>query len=258
MQSSQDLYKQLTDYDSTRKNSVDVLNDALGKYGVPEIRNRVSGLRTTLSNTESALNAVDPSVTGRTQGSLVTEAQRSKQVANERAPIAEQYGQFSRSLGDANADLTDRERAAQLLAQGQQSDWETGRRTLAERYSLATSAEAEQRRREEADRAFALETRKANSASSGLSGLGGLLGGNQGGAPARNRPGTAADEQWAFNSVSNMLSTRDNKGLMDDYLATAASAKNGNVGDLYKLQMYRAKRPDLFKAKYGWESNYGF
>ena len=55
-----------------------------------------------------------------------------------------------------------------------------------------------------------------------------------------------------------MLATRDAKGLMDDYIATARSAKNGNIGDLYKLQMYRAKRPDLFKAKYQWEKNYGF
>lgn len=74
----------------------------------------------------------------------------------------------------------------------------------------------------------------------------------------RNRPGTLRDEQWAYNSVASMLSSRDDKGLMSDYLATAASAKNGNIGDLYKLQMYRAKRPDLFKARYGWEKNYGF
>lgn len=164
MENSAALAKQLSSYDAKRRSSVDLLNEAMGKYGVPELRNRVAGLRTTLTNTESALNAVDPSVTGRTQGSLVTEAQRTKQVANEQAPIAERYGSLSRSLGDATASLSDQERAAQMLAQGQLNDYESGRQALAGRYDLALGREAEQRRRLEADRAYQLQERQARQA----------------------------------------------------------------------------------------------
>jgi hypothetical protein len=63
------LARKLADYDANPVTSANALNEALGKYGVPEIRNTVSGLRTTVANTTNALNNVDPSVTGRTSGS---------------------------------------------------------------------------------------------------------------------------------------------------------------------------------------------
>lgn len=170
---SETLFKQLQDYDKNRKNSVDVLNDAMKQYGVPEIRSRVSGLRTTLGNTENALNAVDPSVTGRTQGSLVSEAQRQKQVSNERAPIAEQYGQQTRALGNESANLSDQLQAAQLLAQNQVSDYDRGRQSLSSQYEVATARELEKRRREEADRAYQLQVQAANDARKAASSAGG-------------------------------------------------------------------------------------
>lgn len=53
------------------------------------------------------------------------------------------------------------------------------------------------------------------------------------------------------------LSQVDKNALMSDYLATASSAKRGNVIDLIKLQLYRAERPDLFKHAYSWENSLG-
>lgn len=244
MENSAALATQLADYDSKRKNSVDVLNEAMGKYGVPEIRSRVSGLRTTLSNTESALNSVDPSVTGRTSGSLVTEAQRTKQVANERAPIAEQYGQQSRALGDATGNLSDQERAAQLLAQTQLHDYETGRTALSGRYQLATDREAEQRRREEADRDYRL---RAASATSGHT-SGYTIGSGSGGtkpAPAATDTTTDATTQTAYNDVKNLLG-KDGARIQREYLAIKQSAGFGNAYDKIKLglieQMYPAAK----------------
>jgi hypothetical protein len=70
--------------------------------GVPEIRNNVAGLRTTVANTTNALNNVDPSVTGRTSGSLVTEAQRQRLVNMERAPIASELQNESGNLNTQN------------------------------------------------------------------------------------------------------------------------------------------------------------
>lgn len=155
MPTSAEIAQQLAAYDSNRKSSADVLNEAMSKYGVPEIRTRVSGLRTTLGNTENALNAVDPSVTGRTSRSLVTEAQRSRIVNKEREPIAAQYGQQSRALGNESANLSEQQRAAEMLAKGRMEDYTIGRNALQTQYNDSMSREAEQRRREEADRLFA-------------------------------------------------------------------------------------------------------
>jgi uncharacterized small protein (DUF1192 family) len=239
MENSQQLAQQLADYDSKRKSSADVLNEAMGKYGIPEIRSRVAGLRTTLTNTENALNAVDPSVTGRTQGSLVTEAQRQKQVANERAPIAEQYGSLSRSLGDAQSNLSDQERAAQMLAEGQLNDYSAGREALSTRYNLALGRETEDRRRLEADRAFQLEqqraadARRAAAASIATPTLGKTTA-----TPAQQQSGLSdSDKQRAFQKVQELLSLKDNGRIMETYQAIKKSAAKGNLYDQAKLEL---------------------
>lgn len=228
MDSSANLYKQLTDYDANRKNSVDVLNDAMSKYGIPEIRSRVAGLRTTLSNTESALNAVDPSVTGRTQGSLVTEAQRSKQVANERAPITEQYGQQSRALGTESANLSDNLSAAQLLAQNSISDYDKGRSAIADKYGYALNAEQEQRRREEADRAFRLQEQQAADARRAAASAGYSYGGNSSVQGARTSPAAPAQDEIDAQYLGRLKSLPQ-----DQFVTIVASlrrgAKSGNA-----------------------------
>ncbi len=153
MATSAELAAQISQYDANKKSSADILNAAMAQYGVPEIRTRVAGLRTTLGNTETALNNVDPSVTGRTSRSLVTEAQRSRIVANERAPIAAQYGDQSKALTTESANLTDQQQAANTLAQGQINDYTIGRSALQSQYEGAVGREAEAQRIAEADRA---------------------------------------------------------------------------------------------------------
>lgn len=141
MQPSAAIASQLADYDKNKVTSTDALNSALTQYGVPEIRNTVSGLRTTLANTQNAYNAVDPSVTGRTQGSLVTEAQRTKQVSNERAPIAGQISDQSKALGDNQQALTDALGQANTQATNQVNDYNTGRAALQSEYDTAYKSE---------------------------------------------------------------------------------------------------------------------
>lgn len=138
---SQAIAGQLAAYDAKPVTSTDALNSALTQYGVPEIRNTVSGLRTTLANTQNSYNAVDPSVTGRTQGSLVTEAQREKQVSNEQAPIAANLTSENSDLNTANADLTDKQNQAGQLAQNEVSDYNTGRANLQSEYDTAYKSE---------------------------------------------------------------------------------------------------------------------
>jgi len=161
MATSAQIAQQLANYDSKRKSSADYVNEAMLQHGVPEIRSRVSGLRTTLANTENALNSVDPSVTGRTSRSLVTEAQRSRIVNKEREPIAAQYGDQSRALSNESANMSEQMKAAQLLAEGQISDYTIGRSALQSRYSDTVASETEQRRRQESDRAFSFQQQQA-------------------------------------------------------------------------------------------------
>lgn len=173
---SKALAQQIADYDTKRVTSTDAMNQALAQYGVPEIRNTVSGLRTTIANTTNALKAVDPSVTGRTQGSLVTEAQRQKQVANERAPIAEQLGTQTGALNEQQTSLNDALGQATTLANNRVNDWNTGRQALQSRYDMSYKAEQDAaqaeaarqaaiREQQNADRQYALASRNSGGSS---------------------------------------------------------------------------------------------
>jgi len=116
-ENSQQAFQDIQNFDASRANPTDVLSQAEGKYNVGQSRQRLVGLRSAIMGTEGALNAVDPSVTGRTSNSLVTEAQRSKMVANERAPIAEQYSQQQGALGNENSNYSDLQGQASKEAQ---------------------------------------------------------------------------------------------------------------------------------------------
>lgn len=157
-----DVAAQLQQYDANRVTTTDALNDALKQYGVPEIRQNVAGLRTTVANTTSALNNVDPSVTGRTQGSLVTEAQRQRQVANERAPIAQQLQGFNTALGQGEQNLNEANNQATTLATNRVHDWETGRSALQSQYDTAYKAEQDAAQAEAQRQAAAESTRQFN------------------------------------------------------------------------------------------------
>lgn len=152
MPDSATLASQLSAYNANPVTSTSALNDALGQFGVPEIRNTVSGLRTTVANTTNALNAVDPSVTGRTQGSLVTEAQREAQVNNERAPIAQNLTDENNSLNTNQQALTDALGQATTQANNEVSDYQSGQKVLQDEYNTEyqkeqdAAAAAEQQR----------------------------------------------------------------------------------------------------------------
>lgn len=76
-----------------------------------------------------------------------------------------------------------------------------------------------------------------------------------GGAPAASAsaPRTDPNQQKAYNDVKTRTDSMSDQQLMSDFLATASSAKRGNPVDLYKLQIYRTLKPNLFKGKYNWE-----
>lgn len=160
------LASQLAAYNAKPVTATDALNTALNTFGVPEIRNTVSGLRTTVANTNSALNAVDPSVTGRTQGSLVTEAQRERQVNNERAPIAQNLTDENKSLTDQQQALTDALGQATTTANNQVSDYNAGRTALQGEYDMEYQREQDAASKAAAAAAAAEQQREFNVTSS--------------------------------------------------------------------------------------------
>lgn len=88
---SQSALKQLNDYRATTQGAGDIYKQQSDQLGVGASQQRAQELRNLVSGTEQALRGVESSVTGRTQGSLVTEAQRSRLANIERAPIADQF-----------------------------------------------------------------------------------------------------------------------------------------------------------------------
>jgi hypothetical protein len=79
----------------------DIYNGQKQALGVDQAGQQVSGLRQAITNTTNLLNQVAPSVYGRTQNSLVTDAQATKQIGNEQAPLNTQLNKESTDESNA-------------------------------------------------------------------------------------------------------------------------------------------------------------
>src|SRR5215207_9833413 len=66
-QSAATIQGAISKFEASRRNPLDIYNEAVGQLGVGDVRTRVQNLRNQLLNTENLLNGVDGSVTGRTQ-----------------------------------------------------------------------------------------------------------------------------------------------------------------------------------------------
>lgn len=96
MESSKQLSQRLQRFRESRSTGSEYYDRARKGLGVSD--DRTERLRGALQGVQQSYMSVDPSVTGRTQGSLVSEAQRRGMVAQERAPIAELYRTTSDAL----------------------------------------------------------------------------------------------------------------------------------------------------------------
>ena len=242
---SQQALSQIQSFDASRSNPSDVLNQAQNKYGVGQTQQRLVGLRSAIMGTENLLNNVDPSVTGRTANSLVTEAQRSKMVANERAPIADQYSQQQGALANENANLNDASTKAAQEAQLTLTGQDTKRNALQSLYDTLYKREQDKIAQDAA----------AKAASSSAFDMSKYLGSSGGGNATSNgtstnngvSPLSAIEQQGLANATGfvNKYKGNDN-ALISDFKATLSSANRGNAVDKAKLQAYATLRPDLF------------
>ena len=262
---SQEALTQLQAQQNAALNPNDILSQQRQQLGVQGAQDTVTGLRGAINNTTKLLKQVAPSVMGRTGGSLVTNAQATRQISNEQAPISQRLSEQGTEYNQANQDLSELQRRAQEAAsgiyQGQQDKLSYAQNlynTLYQREQAAEAARQAELARQEQIRQFneQLALSKAAEARAARSGGGGFdLGGSAGIAGAASGAAASTDPltQTAYNDVMTRVGSQNDQELMSDYLATASSAKYGNKKDLLKLQVYRQLRPDLFRAKYQWE-----
>jgi LysM repeat protein len=141
--SSQALTGELTNFDSTAQNPIDIYNSALEKLGITDARTRVTNLRKSLTDNQSLLDNLSGNIQGRTANSLVTEAQRQRLQATESAPIVDMGNKLNQQFGLAQGDYTgimnEGKTQADMTIQGQTAK----RSALLDRLKLAIDSETD-------------------------------------------------------------------------------------------------------------------
>lgn len=100
---SRQALQELQQFRSTRRPAQDYYSQAQQEVGTGAAQQRAQELRGLIRGTEQALRGVESSVSGRTQGSLVTEAQRSALANLERRPLGEQFREQQGALSEQDA-----------------------------------------------------------------------------------------------------------------------------------------------------------
>ena len=103
---------------STAQNPNDILAAQRQQFGVQAAQDTAKGLRGAIDNTTNLLKKVAPSVMGRTANSLVTNAQATRQISNESAPLNQTLGEQTGQYNEAEKNAADLESKASNAAQG--------------------------------------------------------------------------------------------------------------------------------------------
>lgn len=121
--------------------SADLLSQAQTKYGIPDLSSRVQALTGITNNLTNSIAAVDPSVTGRTQGTFTTEAQRGALVNREKQPLLTNLNSNNQSLNFARGDLSTNQSMADRLATSLAQDQTSKYSRLKSQYDISKAAE---------------------------------------------------------------------------------------------------------------------
>lgn len=173
---SQQALANLQSFQSGMKKPEDILTSQEQSLGIPQASTQVQGLRGAIQNTTNLLGQVAPSVYGRTQNSLVTNAQASRNIQNEQAPIAQTLDRQNTDYSNQESDLQNLLGRAGTLSslQAQGQDSQLG--YLKDIYSALYGQEQDSAKMAEAKREF--DTQQATSrASAGGGGSSIILGG---------------------------------------------------------------------------------
>lgn len=219
----------------------DVLSQANDQFGVGADQTRVSDLRGAVANLNTSLNAVDPSVTGRTSGTFTTEAQRSALVNKEQAPIQTNLTARGADLTNANSDLSTATGNSTNLASAIMSQNQNQYQKLLDQYNAASDAEKQQEATREFNASLAEKTAadKASSATinpaSYLGGGGGTAGLPQG-MSLKNPSSGAQGYNFNFggNPVSAATFAKLNNQPIENVLYTMAQSGDKTAASAYQ------------------------
>jgi chromosome segregation ATPase len=100
-----DAQNNLTNFQGSMKGANDFYNEAQTQFGVQGAQDTANKSKQALGLTQGLINNLPNSVTGRTQGSLVTEAQRQKLLQNEMTPLNNQYNIQGQNYNDQQSAL---------------------------------------------------------------------------------------------------------------------------------------------------------
>lgn len=242
MQNSQQAFDELQAFQKNRRKAPDILREQEIGLGVDAASQRKNGLRTAIANTENLIRSVEPSVSGRTSGSLVTDAQKSRLVSLERQPLQEQFRTESQALDNETANINELRNQARTAAQLQMAEDDQRQQAMTGLYGTLYQREQDAVAKAERDRAFAEQQRQAAASQSAIASMFG--GATQPGTTGFGKA-TNPTDQDAYNDVRNRVAG-DDTSIISDYRATLESARRGNMRDKAKIQFYHALRPDLF------------
>lgn len=153
--SSADAYKSLTAY--RPRTTADVMQESEAKYDIPGITGRLSKLRGLVGNLQSSVEAVDPSVTGRTSGTFTTEAQRQALVNRERTPILSDLSKQQGFLSDTQSEFGTAQSLASQMASALLTEDNRTYQRLLDQYNAARAAEQEAEARRQFEETQKLE-----------------------------------------------------------------------------------------------------
>lgn len=244
---SQDAFNELQTFQKSRRKSQDVLRESENRLGLPTATQRQAGLRAAITNTENLIRSVEPSVAGRTSGSLVNEAQKTRLIGLERAPLDESFREQSRAFEGESANINELKRQALTDAQLAIAEDDTRQNTLKGLYEALYQREQEERAFAEQQRQFNEQLALSKRAASGGSGLASLLSGGGGLTSGGGAPAADPTKQKAMADVGNLFKREGQKSFFDEITAIYKSANYGNTYDKAKLELIKAKIPQFFK-----------
>lgn len=250
-QNSQQALASLQQTQAAAQDPNTILSGQREQLGVNKAQDTVTGLRGAINNTTKLLQQVAPSVMGRTGSSLVTNAQATRQIGNESAPIQQTLTQQGTDYNQANQDLNSLQQQAQQAAsgiyQGQQDKLSYAQNLYNSLYGQEQDAArmAEQKREFDAQQAAA-----AASAAQAAKQFNLTSGGAQQAAAAPQK--ATADNNAktlsggkslndAATSLKQLLGTKNPTTITNTLKAIQKSAQYGNTYDQAKLQLINSQ-----------------
>jgi hypothetical protein len=227
-----------------------ILSGQREQLGVNSAQSTVTGLRGAINNTTKLLQQVAPSVMGRTGSSLVTNAQATRQIGNEQAPISQRLSEQGTQLGEGERNLSELNSRAQEAAsgiyQGQQDKLSYAQNLYNTLYSKERDAEAA--RQAELDRQEQIRQFNAQQASSNRQ-FDYSVQQDKNATAATQK--AAADKALATNkatALKDVKSVLGKSNLAEYKNAVATSAARGNEMDKIKLELLQQLAPQLFQG----------